>query len=209
MCVQVNNHTLQLMGKCHSINIDSKIKHTPHTVQSIKRYIARRASHWYSWCKTIYFLYNVMLLSNHWKPRPQVAYCWRNIDYLNVSLWTQSPGAAQCALFRSLFSLRFSRSVLHTAYPPCKLRSPSTSWPNLELTGLFFCFYDKTSPRILQVPVHFSSQSLSYMSSVGWWSWGESWKPTTGERRGFMTLRYRWLNTLSIKSTYERTALSF
>lgn len=31
--------------------------------------------------------FSIKLLWNHCKPRPQVAYCWRNIDYLNISLW--------------------------------------------------------------------------------------------------------------------------
>lgn len=39
----------------------------------------------------------------HHQPRPQVAHCWRNIDYLNVSLWTKSLGVAQRALFLSPF----------------------------------------------------------------------------------------------------------
>lgn len=143
------------------------------------------------WCKTICFVYNIKLLWNHCKPRPQVAYRWRNIDYPNVSLWTQSLGAAQCALFLSLFSPSLYKSVSPYRLSSCKLWSSSTSWPNRELRGLFFLlFYDQTcsippgvhSPDFIDLRLFF--KSVFGLCRRGWWSWRESRKPTTGERGG-------------------------
>lgn len=106
--VWMRHRAVWLMGKRLSIFIDSKIKQTPRTAWSMGRK-RRTPGSMLLFCDvkkyikiTIGSAYNTKPMWNHCKPRPQVAYCWRNIDYVNVSLWIQALGAARCALFLSL-----------------------------------------------------------------------------------------------------------
>lgn len=194
------------MGKCHSIVIDSKIKHTLYAISEIN------IIHF----SLIYIIWNDLFRvqrqtagKKHCKPRPQVAYCWRNIDYVNVSLWIESPGVAQCALSLSLFSSTVSLAL--PIHSPCcvfllqaccdlhLLRAQTDSFKDF-----FFPFYDR--PSFILPGVHstgFIGPSLFFQAGLLGYAAGSG---AVGEHRanlpqvkgGFTTLRYRWLNTLSI-----------